>query len=194
MKERAITRIHSKPTRHRALPWLATALALLAAGCPEPGDLEKVSSYCKPDTAIVGANNQITGCSDSPPSGGSGGSGGGSGGGASCDSACMTAVLQSSCLTCHTKSALLGDLDLESPGLVGRLKDQPAKHTGLDNPQGCPTGDKLIDSQNPTASWLLKKVAKQQGSCGTPMPPQTASPAEITCVDEYVKCVAMLPP
>jgi hypothetical protein len=88
----------------------------------------------------------------------------------------------------------MGQLDLESPGLSARLKDQPAKHAELANPQACPSGDKLIDSANPMgASWLLKKVANQQGGCGTPMPPQGASQADITCVTEYVTCVGSTP-
>lgn len=162
-------------------------MGLLAGGCPEPGDLEHPESFCKPGQSMVGANNQVT-CTDSPSSGGGSG-----GGGASCETACFTALLSGTCLTCHHKDSPLGQLDLQSPGLSARLKDQPAKHAEVASPQACPSGDKLIDSATPAASWLLKKVSNQQGSCGTPMPPQVASQADITCVSDYVTCVSMTP-
>jgi hypothetical protein len=170
------------------LRYVVACLGLLASGCPEPGDLEHVESFCKPGQSTIGANNQVIGCSDSP-------SGGGSGGGAatSCESACFTALVSGTCLTCHHAQAPLGQLDLESPGLSARLKDQLAKHAEVDNPQACPSGDKLIDSTTPSASWLLKKVSKQQGSCGTPMPPQGATMADIECVNQYVTCVGAAP-
>lgn len=155
-------------------------------GCPEPADLEDPSGFCRPGQSVVGANNQVTGCTDSPASGGSGAM-------ASCESACISALFTSTCLTCHNKGAPLGQLDLESVGVSARLKDQPAKHAEISNPQGCPAGDKLIDSANPSASWLLKKVSKQQAGCGTPMPPQGASDADVTCVTEYVNCVGTSP-
>lgn len=167
---------------------LIACLALFTTGCPEPGDLEHAETYCKPGQSMVGANNQVTGCTDSPSAGGTGGGGSSS----SCDTACMTTLL-TTCVTCHNTTTPLGQLDLQSTGLAERLKDQPAKHAAIDNPQGCPSGDKLIDSQSPSASWLLKKVSKQQGGCGTPMPPQGASDAEIACVTAYVTCVGTTP-
>jgi hypothetical protein len=167
------------------------AFSLLLSACPEPGDLERVDSFCKPGQSMVGPNGQVTGCTDSPATGGSGGSGGG--GATACDTACMTALISGTCITCHTTTTPLGALDLQSPGLAARLKDQAAQHAGIDNPQGCPTGDKLIDSANVSASWLLKKITKQQGNCGTPMPPQGASDADIACVTAYVNCVSTTP-
>ncbi len=187
MNERAHFPRPTRPVRG-LLEWLAAALALLAVGCPEPGDLEKVNSYCKPGQSIVGANNEVTGCSDTP----SGSSGSGNSG-SSCETACITMLFSNTCVSCHTQAVPLGELDLQSAGVAARLKDQPAKHAALDNPQGCPTGDKLIDSANPTASWLLKKVAMQQGGCGTQMPPQGATAADVTCVTEYVNCVSAMP-
>jgi hypothetical protein len=86
-------------------------------------------------------------------------------------------------------------LDLETPGVVGRLKDVPAKHSDLApamDPSTCPTGDKLIDSANPDASWFLKKIKGQQGGCGTamPQPPTTLTAAETMCLETFVSCVA----
>jgi len=185
----------SAPTRsaqrlRRLVACLAgSALSLLATGCPEPGDLENVDKFCKPGQSVVGANNEVTGCTESPSSGGSGG-----GSGASCDTACITALFSSTCTVCHKQATALGQLDLETAGVAARLKDQPAKHAEVGNAQGCPSGDKLIDSANPSASWLLKKISKQQGDCGTPMPaPQGGSEADIACVDAYVKCVSASP-
>lgn len=169
------------------------AFALFSAGCPGPADLEKVDTFCKPGQSIVGANGEVTGCSDTP-SGGSGG--GGSGGGSStssCETECVTSLFRNTCQICHNGTSPLGQLDLESAGITGRLKDQPAKHAGLDNPQSCPTGDKLIDTANQSASWLLKKLTKQQGGCGSIMPPQGASEAEVACITEYVNCVSTTP-
>ncbi len=162
-------------------------MSLLSTGCPEPGDLENAGSYCKPGQSVVGANNQATGCTDSP----SGGSGGGAA--TACETACVTALFTGTCVTCHKKDVPLGELDLESAGVVARLKDQPAKHAGVDNPQACPSGDKLIDSANQSESWLLKKVTRQQGGCGTAMPPQGASDADIACLTAYVNCVSTTP-
>jgi hypothetical protein len=84
------------------------------------------------------------------------------------------------------------------------LKDVPAKHTDIvfmgaigSMVPGCPVGDKLVDTQAPANSWLLKKVNNQQGTCGTqmPQPPTTLRPDELACVAQYVYCVAgQMPP
>jgi hypothetical protein len=101
------------------------------------------------------------------------------------------------CKLCHASPGGLtsAGLDLESPNVSARLKDVPAKHTDT-SPAGsvpnCPVGDKLIDSANPTESWLLKKLRGQQGECGTsmPQPPTTLTLAELNCMETYVFCVA----
>jgi hypothetical protein len=185
VNERALSYPPSPPASSRRLGWLAAALGLLLAGCPEPGDLEQVGSYCKPGEAMVGANNQVV-CSQS--------SGTGGGSGAGCESSCLTTLLTNSCISCHQPPAAQGNLDLKTAGLDARLKDQPAQHAGLATPQGCPSGDKLVDSANQDASWLLKKIKSQQNGCGTPMPPALSLTAdEITCVTTYVACLSMTP-
>ena len=172
----------------RLATWAAPSLlALFSVGCPEPADLEEPNSYCRPGASIVDANGKVTGCNDSGSSGGTPAGGGGSPAAASCDSACITALFTGSCNVCHSASNPQAGLDLASANFTARLKDQPATHSGA---TGCPTGDKLVDSANPSASWLLKKVAKQQGSCGTPMPqPLGGSDADIACVTAYVNCI-----
>jgi hypothetical protein len=95
------------------------------------------------------------------------------------------------CKTCHGKTVkLAGTLDLESPGYTGRLKDKVAEHPGV-MPGDCGTGEKLIDTANPSASWLYKKVTGMEGNCGEPMPaaPGLAA-AQQMCVLTYVTCVA----
>jgi len=99
---------------------------------------------------------------------------------------------QQPCLFCHSASTHLGDLDLESPGYTARLKDVAAKHTGISgSTDECPTGDKLIDTVTPANSWFLKKIHDEQKSCGTVMPQVgMLTPAQKTCLETYVACVA----
>ena len=141
---------------------------------------------------------------DAPAGGaGTGGTHQGAGGtasvGGSSDHACETACVRelfnekiTPCKLCHGAATQLGALDLESPNVTARLKDVPARHTDFLNGMGqCPIGDKLIDTATPDASWLLRKIRGQQGSCGTPMP-QTGliTAAQSSCIEAYVHCVA----
>lgn len=146
------------------------ALALLATGCPEPGDLEDFNNPTKfPAPAVV-----------APPGG-------------SCETACITKLFQqdATCKICHSGTVQLGKLDLASAGVIERLKDKPAAHDAVDPAAVCPTGDLLISTATPAESWLLKKVTMQHGTCGTAMPPTAVlSEAEVTCVRDFVNCVA----
>jgi hypothetical protein len=169
----------------RLAAWAATSALLLAtSGCPQPGDLEDPEAYCKPGASIVDARGKVVGCNGQASSGGGMAAGG-------CDTACINELFANTCTSCHTSSAPLGGLDLQSAGVAARLKDQAAKHQSVDNPAQCPSGDKLVDSASPTESWLLKKVNGQQGSCGTQMPPgnMPVSQAELACLTAYVSCV-----
>jgi hypothetical protein len=174
--------------RRRLAAWASTAAVLLVAtGCPEAADLENPESFCKPGASVVDASGKVIGCNDQ-------GATAGTGAGmppAGCETACLTQLFENTCNSCHTSSAPLGGLDLQSAGFTARLKDQAAKHQSVDNPAQCPSGDKLIDSANPAASWLLKKVSGQQGACGTSMPPGNVpvTQAELACVTAYVTCV-----
>ncbi|HVY27055.1 MAG TPA: hypothetical protein VHB79_10910 [Polyangiaceae bacterium] len=159
------------------------ALSLFALGCPQPGDLENANAYPPPP----GGNTA-----------GSGGSGtGGSGTMVNCETACLASIINATgtgCKTCHSDMVKLdmGILDMASPGLSARLKDEASQHKGITgDTSGCPMGDKIIDSANPANSWLLKKITGQQGTCGTVMPSTGAlSAADQKCVSDFVYCVA----
>lgn len=176
----------------------AAALSVLSVGCPGAADLENPGQFCKPGASLVDASGQVTGCKPDGATGGSTSGGGGSsaagttsGGapGSPCETACMTALFRK-CTVCHGSALQSSGLDLEKPGYTARLKDQPAQHGQISGTPTCPSGDKLVDSMNPTASWLLKKVSAQEGECGDPMPaPSGSSADEIACVTTYVNCV-----
>lgn len=188
---------------------LLALFALSATGCPEPGDLENPSYYCKPGQSVV-MNGVVTGCTDTPAAGGmantagssSGGMAaagtpaGGSGSGMSCETACIKTLFKTdnmSCALCHSSTLKSAGLDLRSDGLAARLKNVPATHELVVAPNNvCGQGDLLVDATTPANSWLLKKVNGGQDKCGDPMPSGSTLPAaDVTCIDTYVKCVAM---
>jgi hypothetical protein len=110
---------------------------------------------------------------------------------ARCEVACVTKALDS-CRLCHSGSGglQLGMLDLTSPGVTARLLDVQAQHVEAES-RDCPRGDKLIDSQAPDSSWLLKKLHGLQGTCGDrmPKPPIQLDAAGLGCLETYVACV-----
>jgi len=71
---------------------------------------------------------------------------------------------------CHGTTNPAARLDLASPCIEQRLVDVPSTHEIAPLPDGtppmCPTDDKLIDTANPTDSWMLIKLNDQQGTCG----------------------------
>jgi len=108
--------------------------------------------------------------------------------------ACVAAVFVASTAgkcsngICHHAGDGSGGLDLASPGVTARLLDQPASHAGASPSSGCPQGDKLIDSQDPSASWLLKKLTLDSGAaCGAKMPlTGSLSADELSCLTQWV--------
>jgi hypothetical protein len=95
---------------------------------------------------------------------------------------------------CHSAGAMpAGGLDLTSPDVAARLINVPATHGDIDFDGGgvtCPTA-KLIDTSNPSASWLLVKINGTQGTCGSAMPQVgTLTSAEKTCIQSYVTMVS----
>jgi len=129
---------------------------------------------------------------------GNGGSGGSSGNAASAGATglpgCVAALFvngtgKCAASVCHAKgSSPAGGLDLGSPGVEQRLLDQIARHEGLDASATCSTSDKLIDSSDPSKSWLLKKLTGQQGNCGARMPlGQTLTPDELSCMQSWIQ-------
>jgi hypothetical protein len=148
----------------------ATLLTLFATGCPEPADLADPAMYPAPVAAMT----------------------------ETCETTCVKEVFQtksSGCGLCHGPTPL-GALDLKSAGFTERLRDVPSKHVEISPPAApgdCPTGDKLIDTTNPDASWLLIKVRGMQKTCGGPMPTAPLPAADLKCVEDYVACVAKKP-
>jgi hypothetical protein len=180
--EQRALRASARRTRSLVASVGAGMLALLAIGCPEPGDLQNPGAYPAPAPAPVGGSAAAAGS----------GTGGGAANGSECESACMAAIIKATCKTCHGTAAKLGGtLDMESAGYTARLKDHPSEHAAVASDAMCPTGDKLVDTMKPAESWLLKKVMSQQGTCGTPMPVGAAlSTADQMCFQTYVSCVA----
>lgn len=177
----------------------AIALGLLAVGCPQPADLENPDAYNK--TPPNGAGGTA----------GNGQSGGAGGGGAppNCEVACVNTIFSSiqanGCKACHAGVAKLGGLDLSVPGYTARLKDQKAKHldgdpnlTGQEQPlppsANCPQSDSLIDTSDPSKSWLWRKLNQDQDLCGSFMPIGKVLPAsDLACIKGYIECVAQKP-
>ncbi|HKY36027.1 MAG TPA: hypothetical protein VJN18_08820, partial [Polyangiaceae bacterium] len=162
------------------------SLSLAIVGCPGAADNETPN-----DTMAMG---------------GSGGSGGGAGGGANCDAdPCVANAFTGSataCKSCHTtKTTAAGglqfaSLDLESPNPSTRLKGMLAKHTDLPmgKNMGCPSGDFLVDVNNPAQSWFWKKINGGQGTCGDAMPlVGTLSSTDKMCLQKFIECMAGKP-
>ena len=177
----AATRSSRAAVRLLAGTAASALLALFATGCPEAADLANPEMYAAPAAAGTGS--------------GTAGSAGSGNTGSPCEVACIKKVFQESaplCKACHGGMILSSELDLGADGFTARLKDQPAKHLDATGP--CPTGDKLIDVNDPAKSWLLKKVKGDHGECGTQMPPNPLGAMDMACVETYVYCVAGKPP
>jgi hypothetical protein len=156
---------------------LGTGGLLLLAGCPanleDPGRFDiQVSA----GGSSAGANT--------------GGGSSTAGSGSSIDTTCLTAVFTKSCTTsavCHLAGMPSASLDLSSPGVAARLIDVPATHGDVADGTGCMQGQKLVDTANPAASWLLLKINGGQGSCGSAMPIGPGlSTTDKACIQAFV--------
>lgn len=175
------------------------ALSVLSAGCPVAADLENPQQYCKPGASTLDASGQVIckpdGATGGSASGGSASGGSGTGGGASagCNVPCVDEIFKSAtgCGPCHQSGANLGKFNLDPP-YIPKLKDVAATHDSANpTPADCPTGDKLIDSADPTKSWLLIKLKGQQKGCGSVMPLSgMLNATQMTCMETFVNCVA----
>jgi hypothetical protein len=105
---------------------------------------------------------------------------------------------------CHGANFVVG-LDLRpDSGFAARTLDVFATHAGIPCPDDitmecipatCPAPNtvKIIDSTDPTASWILKKVHKEQGECGDPMPDVNGlSGDKEACMTNIVNAAAAL--
>jgi predicted CxxxxCH...CXXCH cytochrome family protein len=110
---------------------------------------------------------------------------------------CVLAIFKASTgscagTVCHDQGAnSSGGLDLASPNVATRLVDQPALHKDVGPSDVCPSGDKLIDTSNRSASWLLKKLsASTVGTCGERMPETgNLSSIQLSCLENWVNQV-----
>jgi hypothetical protein len=108
--------------------------------------------------------------------------------------ACMTTIIGASCgnVGCHGASAPQAGLDLVSANVSRRLINVAATHGGVAAPNGCVPGVKLIDSANPSASWLVQKLTDTK-MCGFIMPVSlmpTLTSEQIACFTQYANDVA----
>jgi hypothetical protein len=174
---------------------LGSALVVLAIACG--GEVRELGDAAAGSAGSSASGSGTASGSSSVFAGGSAGSPAAIGVANICETACVVQLFSVNlvrCKLCHGFSLRSSGLDLEAPYVTARLKDLPAMHTDL--PMGmtaadCPVGDKLIDSANPEASWLLKKIRGQQGNCGTVMPSTGALDSdEMACLETYVHCVA----
>lgn len=89
-----------------------------------------------------------------------------------------TSILQTQCLACHSTASRQGDLDLEAPGLPGRLYTTNSVQCGDERP--------LADSNNPANSYFLNKLSPDP-ACGVRMPQGgQLSQAQVACLAEWL--------
>ncbi len=171
-----------RPALQRFALTCAGALGMLGlltlTGCP--ADLENPERFDQPGLA----GGSPVGAGGSPVVAG--------GGGTTVDTTCLTQLFSGSCTVCHFAGTTFGgEFDLKTDDVASRLVNIGSKHLGGVDQAKCPKGDKLVDTANPAASWLLLKVSGGQGSCGTSMPPGgTVSAAEKACVNNFVNAEA----
>jgi hypothetical protein len=147
---------------------LGTGALLLLAACP--ANLANPEDYAPAPLAVAGASGV-----DLPVP------------------ACMTTIISASCGqgTCHGVSKA-ADLDLVSANLSRRLINVAATHRDAAPSSGCVPGVKLIDSANPSASWLVQKLTDAK-MCGFIMPVslmQTLTSDQVACFTQYANDVA----
>lgn len=122
----------------------------------------------------------------------------------------VTAVNRSCSRTaCHNPRSRISGLDLtptDAAALIARLKDQPARHREIDCgnggnfvecvPASCPSPGSalLVDSANPDASWILRKLNGTHDGCGFQMPMAPGDEGfdaeRKACVEELVRAIA----
>ena len=155
---------------------LSVTAALPLVGCP--GSLDNSGQYSE------GVGDGSAGASGTGGGDGSGGSGGGM---VQCNIPVADVpeqLIRVKCATssCHDASNPAGELDMISPGLEGRLLDQPST---------C-SGEVLVDTANPENSFLLEKVSSMNPACGTERMPLGGAlpPEEIACVRDWINMIA----
>lgn len=82
--------------------------------------------------------------------------------------AAVQSVFKSHCVRCHTGSKPPKGLSL-IPSRASAIIDAPSAEV---------PSLRIVDTENPDASYLLKKIRREDGITGKPMPPSKALPAE----------------
>jgi hypothetical protein len=190
---------------------LGVSFLLTLSGCPQGAELEDPAKY-----GLTGGNSSMNGSGGSTggSSAGTGGTTGGSAGtGATLTVDCGTDtyqnVLTTNCATpgCHKGSSLAPPASMlnlvPDSGLVSRIKDVKAVHGDIYMPPdfstvyvpaSCDMNALLVNSANPSASWILAKINGTQNDCGIQMPSAGGPPAAVTmCIQNLVAAVAALP-
>ncbi|HTQ04020.1 MAG TPA: hypothetical protein VMI54_09190 [Polyangiaceae bacterium] len=106
---------------------------------------------------------------------------------------------------CHSAIYPASGMNLTpDSGLVGRLKDVPAKHADIFcedimadcTPATCPAPGQalLVNSTDYTQSWILKKIAPGDPMCGSGMPGTAYKNSnDMACIQAMVQAIATLP-
>ncbi|TNF32038.1 MAG: hypothetical protein EP329_11325 [Deltaproteobacteria bacterium] len=92
----------------------------------------------------------------------------------------VRAVFARHCTSCHGADRPDAGLDLETPGLLGRLAGRTSVHAGCRELA-------VVVPGRPEAGLLVPKLLGTLAGCGDPMPPSgTLAPAELQCVTRWV--------
>lgn len=150
------------------------------------------------------------GTAGSPPSGSAGAAPAAAGSGQALVVNCTGTTYQAALSNC-TVAGCHGAFYPESgmnltpdDGLVGRLKDAPAKHEDIVcdaagdicTPATCPPPGQalLVDSADYTQSWILKKIGPADPMCGDQMPGGAYKTSnDMACIQALVQAIASLP-
>ena len=198
---------------------LGIGLIVTQSGCPAGADLDNPEQWGDRLSGGAPATGGAT-ATGGMATGGTGNAGAGSGGMKNwvLDNATVTCnagldaatVITADCAKggCHKGALAAGGLDLTFPTIANKTKDVPATHEGIQCsaptepymecvPTTCPTGALIVDSANPDASWVLKKLdgSAKALPCGDTMPDAnyaTASPDRLACVQAAFRAIAAL--
>lgn len=155
---------------------LLAACALVAA-CAGPLDHPERFAYLLDDADGGAVSDAGAGDAGSRDAGSLDGGGPSDGGDAGCDP--VATILAPTCATavCHGAGAQQGNLDLQSPGMPGRLVGTPSfGGPGL-----------LIDPAHPDSSAMLTKVsASPPFGSSMPLLGQPLTAAEVSCLRDWI--------
>ncbi|MBP1659390.1 MAG: hypothetical protein H6P95_582 [Candidatus Aminicenantes bacterium] len=91
--------------------------------------------------------------------------------------AAVQAVFKSRCTSCHTGS--------KPPRGLSLIPDRSAFILGA--PSAEVPSLRIVDTDDPSASYLLKKVRREPGISGKPMPPSKALPVdELRIIEDWI--------